>query len=190
VLNNTLIRLALIASAIAATSCGIIKHNVNITLNSSSVFTITSTPPSVSGTTTTPITISPSSAGTDYTSNQSHVDKATLESITFTVTPHPDNQATQLTAATITVTDTTANSGPQVFTLGAPLVFVSGADGGSSSNVETTITSFSPDPTSVVTGLFKTGDSFTLSASGTADQSPVDIDVTVNVAVQLEVGEP
>jgi hypothetical protein len=182
-------RLALMAGAVVWISCGIIKHTVNITLSPGSTFTISSTPPSVSGVTGTPITVSPSSAGTDYTNNQSKVSSATLSSMTFNITPHPDNAATQLSAAVVVLTDTTTNA-TQTYTLGAPLIFASPDGGVVSSNVSDTITQFTPDPTPFVTGLFKSGDSFTVSAAGTSDHSPVDIDVTLNFAIALQVGEP
>jgi hypothetical protein len=179
---------AALGCALAAASCGIFKHTVNITLAPGTTFTISSTPPSVSGQTATPITVQPSSAGSSYTGNQSHVSSATLTAMTFDITPNSDDLATQLTAASVTITDT-VTSQSNTYTLGSPLVFA-GVDGGVASNVSDTITQFSPDPTPFATSLFKTGDAFTVSASGTADNSPVDINVTLNFAVALTVGEP
>ncbi len=171
--------IVLAALVVFAPAC--FNHDAKVSLNPNgdgAVLTVGTNPGATSGTTNA-ITIDPAIAGSDYTNAKDKLDSATIRSITFTVeNVYPDDRATQLTNATVVLTDTVTGAS-QTFSVGAPIAIVEGA-----SNEITVLT---PDPSSFISGIMKSAHPFTLVASGTIDAAPAHFDMLINIGLTLSI---
>jgi hypothetical protein len=161
---------------------GCFSHDVSINLNPDNVVTIFTAPGKTTGESNNPILLSPSAAGKDYSDNKGKIDKVALESIEFEVSKiYPDNAATQLLSASVTLFNQNPNAThkSQVVTLGAPIAIALGASN--------TITVFDPSPSDFLLEALKNGDDFTLAISSSIDQAPVHIDVKIHLNMDLTI---
>ncbi len=178
-MRRLIARSAALGATIGLLSCGLFRHDVNITLSPDATFTIQSGASSMQRQTQHPITVDPAIAGKDYTDNKSKIDSATLKSMTIDIVNiYPDNRATKLlSGASLTLTNL-SNGQTQTFTVSEISI---------TPNASNTLTAFNPDPSGFLTTILKNGSSFTVEASGTIDNAPVHIDVKVHLGVTMSV---
>lgn len=174
--------MALVVFAVQGCNCGLLKKDVSVKLDPDPVITITTHGDANTGVTDNPIQVSPTSAGKDYTDNKDKIDKAVLESIEFEVTQvYPDNAASKLLNATVTLTNQNPNATHKSIdlVLGAPVNIALGASN--------TFTAFTPDPSDFLLEIVKNGDTFTVAATSEVDQAPVHIDLKIHLKVTLTI---
>ncbi|HTP51045.1 MAG TPA: hypothetical protein VMK42_10130 [Anaeromyxobacteraceae bacterium] len=131
------------------------------------------------------VTIDPSQNST-FNSNKSKIQSVTLNNIEINGTASSNgftNHATELTGATIVLTDSNNPGAPETFTLTQTINLLG-------SNTYDPSTAFTPDPSSFLTNEIKNGNAFTVSVlpstSATIDICPIDIDFEVTLSVTLK----
>jgi len=145
-------------------------------------------------TTPTAVTIDVTQNST-YNSNKSKINSVTINSVTISGVQSASNSytdsATTLTAATVIVTDTTTNVQATYLLNPSTPIALLGSNTYSPLDTYLVPQGSSPDASGFITGAINSGDPFTIVVSpattASIDLCPIDIDLTVAIAVELNV---